>query len=43
VTIPVSEYILTYYGQRVKAYETLNYNAHEEAPKDHLAINLRAA
>ncbi|KAI2475921.1 hypothetical protein Ptr902_12747 [Pyrenophora tritici-repentis] len=41
--IPVFEYILTYYEQRVKAYEAVNYNAHNEAPEDHLAINLRAA
>jgi hypothetical protein len=41
--IPVFEYILTYYEQRVKAYEAVDYNAHEEAPEDHLAINLRAA
>ena len=41
--IPVFEYILSYYEQRVKAYEEVNYNAHDEAPKDYLAINLRAA
>jgi hypothetical protein len=41
--IPVFEYILTYYEQRVKAYEAVDYNAHEEAPEDHLPINLRAA
>jgi hypothetical protein len=41
--IPVFEYILNYYEQRIKVYEAVNYNAHDEAPKDHLAINLRAA
>jgi hypothetical protein len=41
--IPVFEYILTYYEQRVKAYESVDYNAHNEAPEDHLLINLRAA
>jgi hypothetical protein len=39
----VFEYILNYYEQRVKVYEAVNYNAYDEAPKDHLAINLRAA
>jgi hypothetical protein len=41
--ILVFEYILNYYEQRVKVYEAVNYNAYDEAPKDHLAINLRAA
>jgi hypothetical protein len=41
--IPVFEYILSYYEQRVKAYEAVDYNAHDEAPKDHLATNLRVA
>jgi hypothetical protein len=41
--IPVFEYILNYYEQRVKVYETVDYNAHDQAPEDHLAINLRAA
>jgi hypothetical protein len=41
--IPVFKYILTYYEQRVKAYKDVDYNAHKEAPKDYLAINLRAA
>jgi hypothetical protein len=41
--IPVFEYILSYFEQRVKAYEIVDYNAHDKAPKDHLAINLRAA
>jgi hypothetical protein len=41
--IPVFEYIHNYYEQRVKAYEAVDYNAHDEAPENHLAINLRAA
>ena len=41
--IPIFEYILSYYEQRVKAYEAVDYNAHDKAPEDHLAINLRAA
>jgi hypothetical protein len=41
--IPVFEYILSYYEQRIKAYEAVDYNAHDEAPEDHLAVNLRAA
>ena len=43
VVIPVYEYILTYYEQRVTAYADVNYNAAADAPEDHLAINLRAA
>jgi hypothetical protein len=41
--IPVFKYILTYYEQRVKAYKSVDYNAHNEAPEDHLPINLHAA
>lgn len=41
--IPVFEYILSYYEQRVASYADVKYNAHPEAPEDHLAINLRAA
>ena len=41
--IPVFEYILNYYEQRVQAYDAVDYNAHDEAPEDHLAINTRAA
>jgi hypothetical protein len=41
--IPVFEYILAYYEQRIKTYESVDYNAHAEAPEDHIAINLRAA
>jgi len=41
--ILVFKYILLYYEQRVKAYEAVDYNAHDEAPEDYLAINLRAA
>jgi hypothetical protein len=41
--ILVFNYILTYYEQRVKGYEAVDYNAHNKAPKDYLTINLRAA
>jgi hypothetical protein len=41
--ILVFEYILLYYEQRIKAYELVNYNAHNKAPKDYFVINLRAA
>ncbi len=41
--ILVFKYILNYYEQRVEAYEAVNYNAYNEAPKDYLAINIRAA
>jgi hypothetical protein len=41
--ILVFKYILNYYKSRVLAYEAVKYNAHDEAPEDHLAINMRAA
>jgi hypothetical protein len=41
--IPIFEYLLTYYEQRVNAYEAVNYNEHDKSPEDHIAINLRAA
>jgi hypothetical protein len=41
--ILVFKYILSYYEQRVKAYSAVNYNAYNKAPKDYLAINMRAA
>jgi hypothetical protein len=41
--IPVCEYIFNYYKQHVQVYETVDYNTHNEAPEDYLAINLRAA
>ena len=41
--IPVFEYLLSYYEERVKTYDAVNFNAHKEAPEDHLAINIRAA
>jgi hypothetical protein len=41
--IPIFEYLLTYYEQRINVYEAVNYNKHNEAPEDHIAINLRAA
>jgi hypothetical protein len=41
--IPVFEYLLLYYKQRVNSYAAVDYNAHPEAPKAHLATNLHAA
>lgn len=41
--ILVFEYILNYYKDRANPFETVNYNAHAEAPEDHFAANLRAA
>jgi hypothetical protein len=41
--IPVFEWLLNYYEDRVKSYEDVNYNAHNEAPEDHFAINLNTA
>jgi hypothetical protein len=41
--ILVFKYILLYYKQRVKAYELVNYNAYNKAPKDYFVINLHAA
>jgi hypothetical protein len=38
--IPVCEYILNYYKQHVQVCETVDYNTHNEAPEDHLAIQL---
>ncbi|KAI1668043.1 Dimer-Tnp-hAT dimerization containing protein [Pyrenophora tritici-repentis] len=41
--ILVFKYLLSYYKQRVNSYAAVDYNAHPEAPEDHLATNLRAA
>jgi hypothetical protein len=41
--IPVFDYILMYYKQRIKGYKAVNYNAHNKVPEDHLAINLHVA
>lgn len=41
--IPVFEYLFNYYEDRVKIYEAVNYNEHDEAPEDHFVINLKAA
>lgn len=40
--IPVFEFLLGYYEQRVTSYNDVVYE-YDEAPEDHLAINLRAA
>jgi hypothetical protein len=41
--ISVYEYLLGYYEQRITSYSDVVYDEHNEAPEDHLAINLRAA
>ncbi|KAI0569801.1 hypothetical protein Alg130_11492, partial [Pyrenophora tritici-repentis] len=41
--ILVFEWLFNYYEDRLKSYEDVNYNAHDEAPKDHFAINLNTA
>lgn len=41
--IPTIEYLLGVYKDRLQSYENVQHDRHEELPKDHLAINLRAA
>jgi hypothetical protein len=41
--IPVFEYLLTSLETLALPYSYVDYNAHLEAPEDHLAINLKAA
>ncbi|KAI2488465.1 Dimer-Tnp-hAT domain containing protein [Pyrenophora tritici-repentis] len=41
--IPVFEYLLTTLESRLQSYDDVVHDAHDEAPGDHLAINLRAA
>lgn len=41
--IPVFEYLLIELETRCTQYEHVDFNAHAEAPEDHLAINLKAA
>jgi hypothetical protein len=41
--IPVFEYLLGALESRYRQYEHVNFDAHHEAPEDHLAINLKAA
>jgi hypothetical protein len=41
--IPVFEYLLSVLESRLQSYKDVIHDAHEEAPEDHLAINLRAA
>jgi hypothetical protein len=41
--IPIFKYLLTYYEQRVNAYEAVNYNKYDKSPEDYVAINLCAA
>jgi hypothetical protein len=41
--IPVFEYLLSSLESITSLYEHVNFNAHAEAPEDHLPINIRAA
>lgn len=41
--IPVCEYILSKLEAQTRLYEHVDFNAHPEAPEDHLNVNLRAA
>jgi hypothetical protein len=41
--IPVFEYLLAELETRCNQYEDVDFNAHTEAPEDHLHINLKAA
>jgi hypothetical protein len=41
--ILVFKYLLTTLELRLQSYDDVVHNAHDEAPEDHLAINLRAA
>ncbi|KAI1680968.1 Dimer-Tnp-hAT dimerization containing protein [Pyrenophora tritici-repentis] len=41
--IPVFEYLLGVYEDRLQSYEDVIHDEHTESPEDHLAINLRAA
>jgi hypothetical protein len=41
--IPVFEYWLTTLELQLRSYDNVVHDAHNEAPKDHLAINLHAA
>jgi hypothetical protein len=41
--IPVFEYLLGVYEDRLQSYDDVIHDEHDESPEDHLAINLRAA
>jgi hypothetical protein len=41
--IPVFEYLLGELKSRFNLYKHVDFNAHAEAPEDHVAINVRAA
>jgi hypothetical protein len=41
--IPVFEILLTTFEDRLQNYDAVDHDEHDEAPEDHLAINLRAA
>jgi hypothetical protein len=41
--ILVFKYLVTVYEDRLQSYESVIHDEHAKSPKDHLAINLRAA
>jgi hypothetical protein len=41
--IPVFDYLLGVLESRLQSYEDVKHHRHDEAPEDHLPINLRAA
>jgi hypothetical protein len=41
--IPVFDYLLGVLESRLQSYEDVEHHCHDEAPEDHLPINLRAA
>jgi hypothetical protein len=41
--IPVFEYVIGAYEAILRTYNHVDFNAHPEAPEDHLAINLNSA
>lgn len=42
-TIPVFEVLFYKFEEKLQNYNAVNHYQHNEAPEDHLAINLRAA
>jgi hypothetical protein len=41
--IPVFEYLLGVYENRLQSYDDVIHDEHDESPEDHLAINLHTA
>jgi hypothetical protein len=41
--IPVFEVLLSKFEEKLQNYDAVDHDQHDEAPEDHLAINLRAA